>query len=230
MFPFRERRDGPSERVIGRKHPVVAMPVLPRRRDEIRQPVEELKWRELDDAIGSRPRGLSPAARPDPGGGFVSREHVADADDAAVWAADHGEPLECKSGPGTVPQEMLERLKVARHVAVEERDPDTRVDGKPTVLPGEHVGGGVRIEKPLPLEESDHAAADPFGERGEVALGERPSGQEGRRPVGAVRSRQEDAVGDGRVQMGVAVEPGAEAVEEGDGADSWAGGWRRGVV
>ena len=30
--------------------------------------------------------------------------------------------------------------------------------------------------------------------------------------------------------MGVAVEPGAEAVEEVDGADSWAGGWQRGVV
>ncbi|MEI8072419.1 MAG: hypothetical protein WCI09_12690 [Planctomycetota bacterium] len=45
-----------------------------------------------------------------------------------------------------------------------------------------------------------------------------------------MRSRQEDAVGDGRVEMGVAVEPRAEAVEEGDGADSRAGGWRRGVV
>jgi len=44
---------------------------------------------------------------------------------------------------------MLERLKVARHVAVEERDPDTRVDGKPTVLPGEQVGGCVGIEEPL---------------------------------------------------------------------------------
>ena len=88
----------------------------------------------------------------------------------------------------------------------------------------------MRIEKPLPLEESDPAAADPFGERGAVALGERRSGQEGRWPVGAVRSRQEDAVGDGRVQMGVAVEPGAEAVEEEDGADSWAGGWQRGGV
>ncbi|MEI6659774.1 MAG: hypothetical protein WCO76_14700 [Planctomycetota bacterium] len=55
-------------------------------------------------------------------------------------------------------------------------------------------------------------------------LRERPSGQEGRWPVGAVRSRQEDAVGDGRVEMGVAVEPRAEAVEEGDGADSRAGG------
>jgi hypothetical protein len=39
----RECRDGFSQPVIGRKHPVVAMPVLPRRRDEIGQPVEELK-------------------------------------------------------------------------------------------------------------------------------------------------------------------------------------------
>jgi hypothetical protein len=28
------------------------MPVLPRRRDEVGEPVEELKRRELDDAIG----------------------------------------------------------------------------------------------------------------------------------------------------------------------------------
>jgi hypothetical protein len=98
------------------------------------------------------------------------------------------------------------------------------------VLPGEHVGGGVRIEKPLPLEASDHAAADPFGERGEVALGERSGWQEGRRPVGPVRSRQEDTVGDGCVQMGVAVEPRAEAVEEGDGAEPRAGGRRRGLL
>jgi hypothetical protein len=34
------------------------------------------------------------------------------------------------------------------------------------MVPGEHVGGGVRIEKPLPFEPADHAAADPFGERG----------------------------------------------------------------
>jgi hypothetical protein len=45
-----------------------------------------------------------------------------------------------------------------------------------------------------------------------------------------VRSRQEDAVGDGCVQMGVTVEPGAEAVEKGDGAEPWAGWWRRGLL
>ena len=38
----RECRDGFSQPVIGRKHPVVAMPVLPRRRDKVRQSIEEL--------------------------------------------------------------------------------------------------------------------------------------------------------------------------------------------
>ena len=45
-------------------------------------------------------------------------KRVAHTRDAAVGVADQGEPLECKRGPSTVPQEMLERLKVARHVAV----------------------------------------------------------------------------------------------------------------
>ena len=187
------------------------------------------KRRELDDAAGPRLRRLSLPPRADPVGRLVSREHVADASDATVGVADHGEPFECEGGPGTVSQQMLERLKVARHVAVEECDADARVDRKSAVLPGEHVGGGVRIEEPLPLEPTDHAAADPFGDRGQVCGRERPGGQERRRPVGAVRSRQEDAVGDGRVQMGVAVEPGAEAVEKGDGAEPWAGRPAHGV-
>ena len=38
-----ERRDARPELVIRGEHPVVAMPVLPRRRDQIREPVEELK-------------------------------------------------------------------------------------------------------------------------------------------------------------------------------------------
>ena len=53
--PDRQRRDGGPELVIRRKHPVVAMPVLPRRRDEIGEPLQKLKRREFDDAIGSRP-------------------------------------------------------------------------------------------------------------------------------------------------------------------------------
>ena len=38
---------------------MVAMPVLPRRRDQIREPVEELKWGEFDDAVGARPHGFA---------------------------------------------------------------------------------------------------------------------------------------------------------------------------
>ena len=40
--PDRQRRDGPPQLVIRRKHPVIAMPVLPRRRDKVRQTIEEL--------------------------------------------------------------------------------------------------------------------------------------------------------------------------------------------
>ena len=68
----RECRDAFPQLVVRREHPVVAMAVLPRRRDEIGEPVEELKRREFDDAVGSRPRGLPAAARADPVGGFVS--------------------------------------------------------------------------------------------------------------------------------------------------------------
>ena len=127
-LPFRECRDGFSQPVIGRKHPVVAMPVLPRRRDEIGEPVEELKRREFDDAIGSRPRGLPPTTPPDPVGGLVPREHVADSGCAAVLPADHGEPFKSKGWPSKGSQQVLETPKIARHVAVDDRDPDARVD------------------------------------------------------------------------------------------------------
>jgi hypothetical protein len=40
--PDREPGHGPPELVIRRKHTVIAMPALPRRRDEIGEPVEEL--------------------------------------------------------------------------------------------------------------------------------------------------------------------------------------------
>jgi len=104
------------------------MPVLPRRRHEIGEPVEKLKRREVDDAIGPRPRGLAAAATPDPVGGFVPWQHVADSGCAAVWAADHGEPLEGERGAGAVSEKMLKTLKIAGHVAVNECDPDTGVD------------------------------------------------------------------------------------------------------
>ena len=114
--------------VIGRKDAVIPMPMLPRRRDEIGEPVRELKRRELDDAIGPRPRGRSRWARTDPVGGLVSGEHVADFGCAAACVMCHRESLERKGWPGAIPQQVLQALKIARHVAVDERDPNTGID------------------------------------------------------------------------------------------------------
>ena len=112
-FPFVMRRDGGPELVIRGEHPWLvssrqAMPVLPRRRHEIGQPVQEVKRREFDDAVGTRACGLPPAPRAHPVGRLVSGEHVADAGDAAVFAADHGEPFQREGRPGTVSQQVLE--------------------------------------------------------------------------------------------------------------------------
>jgi hypothetical protein len=42
------------------------------------------------------------------------------------------------------------------------------VDGKPAVLPAEHVGGGRGVEQASEPEPSDHAAADSLGQCGQV--------------------------------------------------------------
>jgi hypothetical protein len=131
-IPDREGGDGGPELVIRGEHPWLvssrqAVPMLPRRRHEIGQPVQEVTRREFDDDVSTRPRRLPPTPRAYPVGRLVSGEHVADAGDAAVFAADHGEPLQREGRPGTVSQKMLETFKVARHVAVDERDPDACV-------------------------------------------------------------------------------------------------------
>jgi hypothetical protein len=106
------------------------------------------------------------------------------------------------------------------------------VDGKPAVLPGEHVGGGSDIKQASKPEPEDHAASHPLGERGQVCGGNRPGRQERRRGVTAclVSSRYEDAVDHAGVQVHVVVERRAEAVEEGDAAEPRAGGSRYGGI
>ena len=129
----RERSDGGPERVIGRKDAWLssrrqAIPMLPRRRDEIGEPVQELKRRELDDAIGPRPRGRSRAARTDPVGGLVSGEYVADFGCAAACVMCHRESLERKGWPGAIPQQVLQGLTIDTQLDTVERDPNTGID------------------------------------------------------------------------------------------------------
>ena len=63
-IPDRQLRDGFPQPVIRREYSLIAMPVLPRRRHEIGEPVEDLKRRELDDAIG--PGRVDVRPRPGP--------------------------------------------------------------------------------------------------------------------------------------------------------------------
>ena len=90
------------------------MPVLPRRQHEGSEPVEELKWGKLDDAADARPRGLPPAPRANPVGRLVSREHVADAGDAAAPVTGYRESLERKRRPGAIPQQVLTSQRMIR--------------------------------------------------------------------------------------------------------------------
>ena len=85
-----------------RERPVIPVPMVARRH-EVREPVQKIEWREFEDAIGPRARGLPPAPRANPVGCLVSREHVADFGCVAVFAADHGEPLQRKWRTGTIP-------------------------------------------------------------------------------------------------------------------------------
>jgi len=145
-------RDGGPELVIRGEHPWLAssrqaMPVLPRRRDQIREPVEELKWGKLDDAADARPRGLPPAPRANPVGRLVSREHVADVGDAAVLTAPDGEPLQQRAvGHSTAAGVPDSENSSARRGLLSEIRTKS-VDGKPAVFPGEHVGCRRSVEQ-----------------------------------------------------------------------------------
>jgi len=98
------------------------------------------------------------------------------------------------------------------------------VDGKPAILPGEHVGCRRSVEQVSEPEPADHAAPYPLGDRGQISLRDRSCGQERRRGAAcSASSRHEDAVGCTHVQMHVVFQSRAEAVHEGDGAEPRAG-------
>jgi hypothetical protein len=99
---------------------------------------------------------------------------------------------------------------------------------RPQLLPGEHLGGSRGVEQASEPEPADHAATDPLGERGQIGLGDGSGWDERRRCVTdcLLCRRHEDAVGDAGVEMHVAVERRAKAVQEGDATEPRAGGTR----
>ncbi len=82
-----------------------------------------------------------------------------------------------QGGPCTVSQHVFETPKIARHVAVDERDPDARVDREHVVLPDKHVGGRIGLEELLHAEPPHDATPHPLGERGQMDLSNRPGRQ-----------------------------------------------------
>jgi hypothetical protein len=93
-------------------------------------------------------------------------------------------------------------------------------------LPREHVVDGVLIEEAAALEEAEHPALEDGREGAGVVSREVGSLVE----AGLAVDLGEDAVEDHEVEVEVRVEGGAEAVEEGDGADLGVGGGAGAVV
>jgi hypothetical protein len=83
-------------------------------------------------------------------------------------------------------------------------------------LPGEHVLDGVLVEQAAALEEAEHAALQRALEAEDVVGSEMGRLVEG---DAAVVALGEDAVEDDDVEVEVGIEGGAEAVQEGDGAE-----------
>jgi hypothetical protein len=186
-----------------------------RRWHEVGHTIEKLEGLEFDDAVLPRGGGLALPAGADPLPALVAGQRGADAFGTAVAARLKGESLEREGRAGAGSQEVLKAPRVARHVAVEKADADARVDRKAAVLPGEHVGGGLGVEESVAEEPAHESRADAPGERHESGGRDGP----GRQKRDAFLSRHEDAVGDAGVQVNVAVQGGAEAVEEKDGAE-----------
>jgi hypothetical protein len=121
---------------------------------------------------------------------------------------------------------MFETPKIARHIAVDERDPDAGVHREPAVLPGEHVGGGRGVEQAGKPEPADHPTTHSLCERGQIGLVDRSGRHKRRRCVTPCfgSSRHEDAVGDASMQVNMVVERRTEAVQKGDAAELRASG------
>jgi hypothetical protein len=111
-------------------------------------------------------------------------------------------------------------------VRVRAMDADGGVEAEAAAgLPGEHVLNGVLVEEPAALEEAEHASLQRALEAENVVCTEMRRLVEG---DAAVVALGEDAVEDNYVEVEVGIQGGAEAVEEGDGAEPGVAGRGRG--
>jgi len=119
------------------------------------------------------PAGIGPVILADPDDDIVLATAVAGdagaivSGDAAVLTTPDGEPLQRKGRPGAVSQEEFQTLKIAGHIAVNERDPDEKRPPKShcslerACRPphGRHGLGPVSKESSEPLWHRNHPIA-----------------------------------------------------------------------
>lgn len=168
-------------------------------RDEARQPLKQLEGREDEDgpAVGCRT------------GESVEESGIRRSQ--RLIAAHGMKTMEREGWSGTVADEPLEA------VAVVLLDTDRGVDAEPTrTLPGEHVGGGGRVEEIVADEVPEHAFLHRAFELLPVARFELGCFAKVYAPLLGFR---ENPVEDDDVVVEVGVEAGPEAVQERDGAD-----------
>jgi hypothetical protein len=98
----------------------------------------------------------------------VAGDRVADPLRPAAAGLDQEQPLEGEGRACAIADEVREALEVARDVAIRKRHAHACVDGKPAVLPVEHVGGGLGVDESPPPEPPEKPAAHLLGELHEI--------------------------------------------------------------
>ncbi|HUF31424.1 MAG TPA: hypothetical protein VMM77_12300, partial [Gemmatimonadaceae bacterium] len=181
---------------VGCEDAVVAVAVNAGRRDQAAQRGEKLEGREGEDSAA-----VADGSRRGGGAALLAR----------LGVALDAQAFEGERRPGAVPQQPFP----AGGVGAVDADGGVQAEAA-TGLPGEHVLYGVLVEESAALEEAEHALQQRALEAKDVV------GKEVGRLVeddAGVVALGEDAVQDDDMEVEVGVEGGAEAVEEGDGAE-----------
>lgn len=124
----------------------------------------------------------------------------------------NGEPLKCKVLPGAIQQEVFSRVKTARHVAVDEPDPDACIHRRLPVFSSENLADRIGVDEPLRTKPPHNTTAHLLRERGQISLKDWPGQQLSvacgfafallAKEPATVTGRYEDAVGHARTDGG----------------------------